>query len=349
MSVCSLVFVQQIAVRFSIDTGTRELIWEDTRCSTGPKVLNGKAAAAILASLLATNPRYCQLIDKFRIQASLDSQYWFLESLKKEADQNLALERREADKRHAEIVNAPLVDERHKRTNSSMNVPVGKKASWETLIIPKNLRENLQAYCRILQDFQAYQDAGVHLPKGLLFYGPPGNGKTQIAKTLSAEAGLNFIALSTSDCKVGFIGHAAAKIKEVFNEARSKQPTLIFIDELDAVCPPRGDYHDCISQEVYCATASGNRRLAERYTGNLPCRRHQPSGPDRFCDSFQVCRANRNPLPDATTSKAKEGQVKSRRFCLSKGPSSGTENHIKRRMSAFPRAGLSRDSREQGF
>src|SRR6516162_6438704 len=236
MSVCSLVFVQQIAVRFSIDTGTRELIWEDTRCSTGPKVLNGKAAAAILASLLATNPRYCQLIDKFRIQASLDSQYWFLESLKKEADQNLALERREADKRHAEIVYAPLV-----------------------------------------------------------------------------EAGLNFIALSTSDCKVGFIGHAAAKIKEVFNEARSKQPTLIFIDELDAVCPPRGDYHDCISQEVYCATASGNRRLAERYTGNLPCRRHQPSGPDRFCDSFQVCRANRNPLPDATTSKAKEGQVKSRR------------------------------------
>ena len=64
------------------------------------------------------------------------------------------------------------------------------------------------------------------------------------------EAGLNFIALSTSDCKVGFIGHAAAKIKEVFNEARSKQPTLIFIDELDAVCPTRGDYHDCISQEV---------------------------------------------------------------------------------------------------
>jgi len=70
------------------------------------------------------------------------------------------LERREADKRHAEIVNAPLVDERRKRTNSSMNVPVGKKASWETLIIPKNLHENLQAYCRILQDFQAYKMLG---------------------------------------------------------------------------------------------------------------------------------------------------------------------------------------------
>jgi len=61
---------------------------------------------------------------------------------------------------------------------------------------------------------------------------------------------LNFVALSTSDCKVGWIGHAAAKIKEVFTEARDKQPTLIFIDELDAVCPQRGAYHDCISQEV---------------------------------------------------------------------------------------------------
>jgi SpoVK/Ycf46/Vps4 family AAA+-type ATPase len=74
--------------------------------------------------------------------------------------------------------------------------------------------------------------------------------KTQIAKTLSNEAGLNFVALTTSDCKVGWIGHAAAKIAAVFAEARTKQPTLLFIDELDAVCPRRGDYHDCISQEV---------------------------------------------------------------------------------------------------
>jgi SpoVK/Ycf46/Vps4 family AAA+-type ATPase len=123
-------------------------------------------------------------------------------------------------------------------------------ASWDTLVIPKSLRENLQAYSRTLRDFKAYQARAVHLPKGLLFYGPPGCGKTEIAKTLSAEGGLKFMSLSTADCKVDWIGRAAAKIKEVFAEARAKQPTLIFIDELDAVCPSRGAYRDCISQEV---------------------------------------------------------------------------------------------------
>ena len=125
-----------------------------------------------------------------------------------------------------------------------------QKASWDTLIIPRNLRENLLAYCRILRDHEAYQAAGVHLPKGLLFHGPPGCGKTQIAKTLSAEGGLNFVALSTSDCKQMWIGWSADRLAKVFTEARAKQPSLIFIDELDAVCPPRGMYHDAIAQET---------------------------------------------------------------------------------------------------
>ena len=64
-----------------------------------------------------------------------------------------------------------------------------------------------------------------------------GCGKTQIAKTLSAEGGLNFIVLDTSDCKQKWLGGSAEKLKTVFAEARTKQPSLIFIDELDAVCP----------------------------------------------------------------------------------------------------------------
>jgi transitional endoplasmic reticulum ATPase len=89
----------------------------------------------------------------------------------------------------------------------------------------------------------------VHLPKGLLLHGPPGCGKTQIAKTLASQAGLNFDALSTSDCKAMWLGHSADRLAKVFSEARAKQPTLLFIDELDAVCPPRGAYADAISQE----------------------------------------------------------------------------------------------------
>jgi ATP-dependent 26S proteasome regulatory subunit len=92
------------------------------------------------------------------------------------------------------------------------------------LVIPQSLRENLQAYCRILRDYKAYQEVGVHLPKGLLFYGPPGCGKTQIAKTLATEVGLNFVALSTSDCKAMWIGW-----RKFSKERREKQPSLIFI------------------------------------------------------------------------------------------------------------------------
>jgi SpoVK/Ycf46/Vps4 family AAA+-type ATPase len=67
---------------------------------------------------------------------------------------------------------------------------------------------------------------------------------------LSREAGFEFVSRSTSDAKVGWIGHAAAKVKEVFAKAREHQPVVLFLDELDAICPPRGLYHDCISQEV---------------------------------------------------------------------------------------------------
>jgi len=117
------------------------------------------------------------------------------------------------------------------------------------LVIPPSLKETLQAYCNILRNYKDYQAQGVHLPKGLLLHGPPGCGKTQIAKTLSAKAELQFIALSTSDCKAMWLGHSADRLATVFNEARAMQPTLLFIDELDAVCPPRGAYADAISQE----------------------------------------------------------------------------------------------------
>ena len=83
----------------------------------------------------------------------------------------------------------------------------------------------------------------------MLLRGAPGCGKTQIAKVLSHEAGLNFIALSTSDCKAMFIGWSADRLAKVFTQARAKSPSLIYIDEIDAVCPPRGAHHDVIPTE----------------------------------------------------------------------------------------------------
>jgi hypothetical protein len=122
--------------------------------------------------------------------------------------------------------------------------------SWDDLILPAETKEDLQTYCEILRRHDYYREQGIHVPKGLLFVGPPGTGKTQTARVLSREAGFKFISCSTADLKVGWIGHAAAKVKEVFSEARSHSSALIFLDELDSIAPPHGQYNNCLTQEV---------------------------------------------------------------------------------------------------
>lgn len=125
-----------------------------------------------------------------------------------------------------------------------------ENGNWNHLILPQEIKDDLQTYCEVLRNHEHYSKQGISLPKGLLFHGPPGVGKTETARVLSRQAGFRFVSLSTADCKVGWIGHAAVKIQNTFAEARQNAPSMIFIDELDAVCPPRGAYHDCLSQEA---------------------------------------------------------------------------------------------------
>jgi SpoVK/Ycf46/Vps4 family AAA+-type ATPase len=139
------------------------------------------------------------------------------------------------------------------------------------------------------------------LPKGLLFYGPPGCGKTQIAKTLSAEAGLNFMSLSTSDCKQMWIACSADRLTKVFKEAREKQPSHIFFDELDAVCPTRGAYHDSTSQEFTAQLLQEiDGHLSDSQAIFLVGATNRPDRVDsailsRFTERIEI------PLPDAST------------------------------------------------
>jgi DNA replication protein DnaC len=256
----AFVFVRSLAVRFSVDALSPSIIWEDCLQSnvvSRDKGLTGQGAARILQELLTTNFRYRRLVETFRTLSSLDEEYFFLEALKTEVEQKISEELRAAELRVEELRSTQTRGRRHQecpQTEQEPRIPrqtqaADTKASWDTLVIQPNLKETLQAYCKILRDYKDYQAQGVHLPKGLLLHGPPGCGKTQIAKTLSAKAGLHFIALSTSDCKAMWLGHSADRLATVFGEARALQPTLLFIDELDAVCPPRGAYADAISQE----------------------------------------------------------------------------------------------------
>jgi DNA replication protein DnaC len=256
----TFVFVRSLAARFSVDALGHSLIWEDCLQSgvvSRNNGLTGQVTAGILQNLLTANFRYRRLVETFHTLSSLDGEYFFLEALKTEVEQKIAEELRAAELRVEELRSTQARGRRQQDAPQNAQerrtprpTPVADtKASWDTLVILPSLKETLQAYCNILRNYKDYQAQGVHLPKGLLLHGPPGCGKTQIAKTLSAKAGLHFIALSTSDCKAMWLGHSADRLATVFNEARAMQPTLLFIDELDAVCPPRGAYADAISQE----------------------------------------------------------------------------------------------------
>jgi hypothetical protein len=86
---------------------------------------------------------------------------------------------------------------------------VSNERAWDKLILPQKIKEDIQVYCDTLRNFKLYVDQGVPIARGVLFYGPPGCGKTETARVLSKAAGFSFKSLSSADLKVGYIGQAA--------------------------------------------------------------------------------------------------------------------------------------------
>jgi cell division protease FtsH len=101
-------------------------------------------------------------------------------------------------------------------------------------------KEELQEVVSFLREPQVYQDIGGRMPKGILLVGPPGTGKTLIARAVAGEAGVPFFSLSGSDFVEMFVGMGAARVRDLFTQAREKAPCIIFIDELDAMGKARG-------------------------------------------------------------------------------------------------------------
>ncbi len=91
-----------------------------------------------------------------------------------------------------------------------------------------------------LKQPEKYSRLGAKLPKGLLLVGPPGTGKTLLARAVAGEAGVPFFSLSGSDFVEMFVGVGAARVRDLFNEAKAKAPCIIFIDEIDAIGKSRG-------------------------------------------------------------------------------------------------------------
>lgn len=130
------------------------------------------------------------------------------------------------------------------------NTPVDKRASWKTLILPSSTIQELKTMCSVLRDSEGWKKQGVILPDGLLLVGPPGTGKTEVARTIANESGLAFIAVTTGEVKGQWVGHSVNRVKNIFERARSTAPAILFIDELDIVAPCRGEYHDSFQEEI---------------------------------------------------------------------------------------------------
>ncbi|XP_004288328.1 PREDICTED: ATP-dependent zinc metalloprotease FtsH [Fragaria vesca subsp. vesca] len=102
------------------------------------------------------------------------------------------------------------------------------------------IKRELQEIVRILKNDEEFQDKGIYCPKGVLLHGPPGTGKTLLAKAIAGEAGLPFFAANGTDFVEMFVGVAASRVKDLFASARSFTPSIIFIDEIDAIGSKRG-------------------------------------------------------------------------------------------------------------
>ena len=90
-----------------------------------------------------------------------------------------------------------------------------------------------------LKDPKKYQALGAQIPRGALLVGPPGTGKTLLAKAVAGEAGVPFLSISGSDFVEMFVGVGASRVRDLFKKAREKAPSIIFIDEIDAVAKKR--------------------------------------------------------------------------------------------------------------
>jgi cell division protease FtsH len=101
-------------------------------------------------------------------------------------------------------------------------------------------KEELAEIIGFLRDPERYGRLGARLPKGILLVGPPGTGKTLLAKAVAGEAGVPFFSISGSEFVEMFVGVGAARVRDLFEQARSRAPCIIFIDELDALGRARG-------------------------------------------------------------------------------------------------------------
>jgi cell division protease FtsH len=126
------------------------------------------------------------------------------------------------------------------KSKAKVYVETDTRVTFEDVAGVDEAKEELREVVAFLKNPKDYGRLGARVPKGVLLVGPPGTGKTLLAKAVAGEAGVPFFSISGSEFVEMFVGVGAARVRDLFEQARSKAPAIIFIDELDALGRARG-------------------------------------------------------------------------------------------------------------
>ncbi|NLA59952.1 MAG: ATP-dependent zinc metalloprotease FtsH [Firmicutes bacterium] len=126
------------------------------------------------------------------------------------------------------------------RSRARMQADIHEKVTFADVAGCEEAKEELQEIVDFLKNSKKYVEMGARIPKGVLLFGPPGTGKTYIARAVAGEAGVPFLSISGSDFVEMFDGVGAARVRDLFEQAKKRAPAIVFIDEIDAVGRMRG-------------------------------------------------------------------------------------------------------------
>ena len=121
------------------------------------------------------------------------------------------------------------------RSNAKVYVKSAEGIKFDDVAGEDEAKENLTEVVNYLHDPSKYQEIGASMHKGILLVGPPGTGKTMLAKAVAGEANVPFFSMSGSEFVEMFVGMGASKVRELFKQAKEKAPCIVFIDEIDAI------------------------------------------------------------------------------------------------------------------
>ena len=126
------------------------------------------------------------------------------------------------------------------KSKAKMVIPDSKRVTFDDVAGADEEKAELEEIVDFLKQPARYVEIGARIPKGVLLVGPPGTGKTLLAKAIAGEAGVPFFSISGSDFVEMFVGVGASRVRDLFEQAKKNSPSLIFIDEIDAVGRQRG-------------------------------------------------------------------------------------------------------------